>query len=72
MGVDRTVIWVTDDDLDTESQEYAAPDGLEAALTGLDQLRLTTWGPTNEVSITLDSEQAADLVEAISIWLEFA
>lgn len=68
--VDRTVIWVTDDEL--EDNEYSAPEGLEAALTGLDTLRLTTWTDTSEVSITLTSEQAQSLVEAISVWLEFA
>lgn len=68
--VDRTVIWVTDDEL--EDNEYSAPEGLEAALTGLDMLRLTTWTDTSEVSITLTPEQAQSLVEAISVWLEFA
>lgn len=68
--VDRTVIWVTDDEL--EDNEYSAPEGLEAALTGLDTLRLTTWTDTSEVSITLTPEQAQSLVEAISVWLEFA
>lgn len=68
--VDRTVIWVTDNEL--EDNEYSAPEGLEAALTGLDTLRLTTWSDTSEVSITLTPEQAQSLVEAISVWLEFA
>ena len=68
--VDRTVIWVTDNEL--EDNEYSAPEGLEAALTGLDTLRLTTWTDTSEVSITLTPEQAQSLVEAISVWLEFA
>ena len=68
--VDRTVIWVTDDEL--EGNEYSTPEGLEAALTGLDMLRLTTWTDTSEVSITLNYEQAQELVEAICVWLDFA
>ena len=68
--VDRTVIWVTDDEL--EGNEYSTPGGLEAALTGLDTLRLTTWTDTSQLSITLTPEQAQSLVEAISVWLEFA
>lgn len=68
--VERTVIWATDDEL--EGNEYSAPEGLEAALTGLDMLRLTTWTDTSEVSIALNYEQAQELVEAISVWLDFA